>query len=391
VQSITLAAWSVAKALDVDAEKIRVYPTLVGGGFGIKTETDACVQATICAKNIGKPVQLIWSRDEDFKQDKYRPAATARLTAALDDKGMIAAFHCRMAGQSATGSMSERYFPSFASHEPDITSVQGATNIPYAFGSRQISHAVVQLPIPVGFWRSVGHSYTAFFVESFMDEAARSAGQDPVAYRLSMLGSAKRHANVLKQCAEKAGPRVEGRGRGYALHASFGSIVAQAVDVSLSLGGEAEVKRVVCVVDCGSVVHPDTVVGQIEGGIIFGLSAAMTGKVEFEQGYAKPENFDGYPILTLARCPEIEVHILESGNPVGGIGEVAVPPVAPAVTNAIFDLTGIRLRQLPVAGQKLLSDAQLQQMQTIEEVQGGAVAEDIPETAPSDTQEEVTQ
>jgi isoquinoline 1-oxidoreductase subunit beta len=391
VQSITLVVWSVAKALEVEADKIRVYPTLVGGGFGIKTETDACVQAALCARTIGKPVQVIWSRDEDFKQDKFRPASLARLAAAIDEKGKISAFHCRMASQSATGSAGERNNLEFAKHEPDITSVQGATNIPYDFAARQISHALVKLPIPVGFWRSVGHSFTAFFIESFMNEAARAAGQDPVAYRLSMLGKSKRHADVLKLCVEKAGPRVEGRGRGYALHASFGSVVAQAVDVSLNASGEADVKRVVCVVDCGSVVHPDTVVGQIEGGIIFGLSAAMTGKVEFEQGYSKVENFDGYPILTLAQCPDIEVHILESRNPMGGIGEVAVPPVAPAVVNAIFDLTGMRLRQLPVAGQKLLSDDQLKQLQTIEEVQGGIAAEDVPQAAPSDVEEEVTQ
>jgi isoquinoline 1-oxidoreductase beta subunit len=391
VQSITLVIQSVAAALDVEAEKIRVYPTLVGGGFGIKTETDACVQAAICAQTTRKPVQVIWSRDEDFKQDKYRPSAVARLTAALDETGKIAAFHCRMAGQSATGSMTDRYFPSFSSHEPDIASVQGATKIPYDFGARQIAHAMVKLPIPVGFWRSVGHSYTAFFVESFMDEVARSASQDPVAYRLSLLGAAKRHANVLKECALKAGPRVEGRGRGYALHESFGSIVAQAVDVALNTNGEAEVKRVICVVDCGSVVHPDTIVGQIEGGIIFGLSAAMTGKVEFEQGYAKVDNFDAYPILTLAQCPDIEVHIVESGHPIGGIGEVAVPPVAPAVTNAIFDLTGVRLRQLPIAGQKLLGEAQLQQMQRLEEVQGGVVAEDLLQPASENSQEEVAQ
>jgi isoquinoline 1-oxidoreductase subunit beta len=378
VQSITLVAWSVAKALDMDAEKVRVYPTLVGGGFGIKTETDACVQAVLCARQVGKPVQVIWSREEDFKQDKFRPAAMGRLTAALDGKGNISAFHCRLAGQSVSGNAAERYFPSLASHEPDVTSVQGAINLPYDIAARQISHALVQLPVPAGFWRSVGHSSNAFFVESFIDELAHAAGRDALEYRMHMLKNSPRYARVLKECAEKAGPASEGRGRGYALHASFGSIVAQAVDVSLNLGGAIDVKKVVCAVDCGKMIHPDTVVGQIEGGIIFGLSAALFGKIEFEQGYATAENFDAYPIVTLAECPEIEVHVIESSEALGGIGEVAVPPIAPAVVNAIFNLTGTRLRKLPIAGQKLVTDAQLKDMQNMEAAQGGILDDTAP-------------
>lgn len=378
VQSISLVTWSVAKALDISTEKIRVYPTLIGGGFGIKVETEACIQAAICARSIRKPVQVIWSREEDFKQDKYRPAAMGRMAGSLDGKGKIAAWHCRIAGQSATGSVTDRYFPSYSSHEPDIASVQGAIKMPYDIPARQISHAMVKLPISVGFWRSVGHSYTAFFIESFIDELAHKAGSDPAAYRLAMLTKSPRHARVLKECIENAGPKVEGRGRGYALHESFGSIVALAADVSVGSSGEADVKRIVCTVDCGSMIHPDTVVGQMEGGILFGLSAALFGKVEFDQGLAKVENFDGYPIVTLKQAPEIAVHVIESGEALGGIGEVAVPPVAPAVANAIFDIAGVRIRRLPIAGQKLLSAAQIKDRLQLEALQGGAEVDTTP-------------
>ncbi len=379
VQSITLIIMAVSKALDVDEDKVRVYPTLVGGGFGIKTEADACVQAAWCAREVGKPVQVIWSRDEDFKQDKYRPAAMARMDAAVDDTGKIAAWHCRLAGQSVIGNFANRFFPAMSQSEPDASSVQGAIKLPYDFPSRQIAHALVELPVPVGFWRSVGHSYNAFFVECFMDEIARGVGADPVAYRLAMLAKSPRHANVLKLCAEKAGPRAEGRGRGYALHESFGSIVAQAADVSINLAGVAEVKRIVCVADCGQLIHPDTVAGQLEGGIIFGLTAAMFGKVEFSQGYAKVENFDEYPLLTLAQTPEIDITLVESTENFGGVGEIAVPPVAPAVANAIFDISGVRIRSLPIAGQKLMSAEQIRDLQRIEQVQGGELEAAEPE------------
>jgi isoquinoline 1-oxidoreductase subunit beta len=384
VQSITLVTWSVAKSLGIEEDKIRVYPTLVGGGFGIKAETDACVQAATCARDVGKPVQVIWSREEDFKQDKYRPAAMARMTAAVDDTGKLAAWHARLAGQSAGGSFGARYFPAMASDEPDITSIQGAIGMPYAMPAVQVSHAVAKVPVPVGFWRSVGHSSNAFFVESFIDEVAHGTGVDPVAFRLSMLSASPRHAKALQECVARAGPKSEGRGRGYALHESFGSIVVQAADVAIATDGSAEVKRVVCVVDCGKMIHPDTVAGQMEGGIIFGLSAVLFGKIDFERGVATAENFDTYPLLTLAQTPEIEVHVIESGAALGGIGEVAVPPIAPAVTNAIFDITGIRVRKLPLAGQKLLTAEQMRDRQALEAVQGGAAFEGVTPGATDD-------
>jgi isoquinoline 1-oxidoreductase subunit beta len=342
------------------------------------------VQAATCAREVGKPVQVIWSRDEDFKQDKYRPAASARMAAALDAKGKVIAWHARLASQSAGGSFGARYLPKYASDEPDIASVQGATKMPYDIPAVQVSHALAKLPIPVGFWRSVGHSSNAFFVESFMDETAHGAGMDPVAFRLSMLEKSPRHARVLQECVARAGPKSEGRGRGYALHESFGSIVAQAADVAITSDGAVEVKRVVCVVDCGKMIHPDTVAGQMEGGIIFGLSAALFGKIDFDRGMATVENFDGYPLLTLAQTPDIEVHVIESGAPLGGIGEVAVPPIAPAVTNAIFDITGIRIRKLPLAGQKLLTPEQIKERQALEASQGGVAVDGMTPGATDD-------
>ncbi len=367
-QSVSLAVYAIARALDINEDRIRVYPTLIGGGFGQKVEVDAIVQAVICAKDVGKPVQLIWARDEDFRQDKFRPAMLARLSGCVDGQRRMTAFTARLAGQSASGAAMDRLLPAIASHEPDVTSVQGIFNCPYDFGARHVAHAMVKLALPVGFWRSVGHSANAFFLESFIDELAVKAGIHPVQFRLGLLKKSPRHAAVLQECARRAGPPVEGRGRGFAFHESFGSICAQAVDVAISDKGEAEVKRVVCIVDCGLAIHPDTVIAQMEGGIIFGLTAALFGKVNFNQGYATVENFDSYPLLTLAQTPEIEVHILESGAALGGVGEVGTPPIAPAVTNAIFNATGIRIRKLPIAGVTLMSEAAIRAAQAIEAV-----------------------
>ncbi len=378
-QSISLVISNVARALAMPEKNIRVYPTLIGGGFGIKVETEAVEQAALCARAVGKPVQLIWSREQDMQQDRFRPGARARLSGSVNAQGKMTAFAARLASQSASGSSGDRLMPSIASHEPDIASVQGMFNAPYDFGACHVEHAMIKLPVPVGFWRSVGHSSNAFFLESFIDELAFKAGIHPVQFRLSLLKASPRHVHVLEECARLAGAPVEGRGRGFAIHESFGSICAQAVDVAITSSGAADVKRVVCVVDCGRAIHPDTIIGQMEGGIIFGLTAALFGKVEFNQGFASVKNLDDYPLLTLAQAPEIDVHIVESGGALGGIGEVGVPPIAPAVTNAIFNASGIRVRTLPLAGLKFLSAAAIKQAQAMEAVQGAAT---VVEPAP---------
>lgn len=357
-QSVTIATWAVARVLDLPIDAVSVYPTLVGGGFGRKAEVDAIVQAALIARSIGKPVQVVWSREEDIRQDKFRPAVVSQMKARLDSAGTVFAWHHRLAGPSVSESYSSRAIPFLATDEPDPSSVQGAYNLPYDFQARQVEHVAINIPIPSGFWRSVGHSSNAFFVESFVDELALSAGQDPLAFRLKLLKRAPRHAAVLKQVALKANygaPLPKNHGRGIALHESFDSIVAQVVEVMISGEAELVVKRVTCAIDCGPIIHPDTVIGQMEGSIIFGLTAALMGEITFDKGFPVQSNFDSYPLLPLAQCPQIDVVLMPNDKaPLGGVGEPGVPPVAPALTNAIAAATGVRLRSLPINGQKLI-------------------------------------
>ena len=370
-QSITLVAMAVGKALGIESEKVRVNPTFVGGGFGRKSEADVCVQAAIIAKKMQRPVQVIWDRLQDQQQGRFRPMATAALTARLSPQGQVVAWRFRSASQSVSGSFMDRSLPAISSHEPDGASVQGAINLAYDFGDRRVEHVVDQTPVPVGFWRSVGHSQNAFFVESFVDELARAAGKDPLAFRLAHLEKSPRHANVLRLAAKGAGEKVPGRGRGYAMHESFGSIAALVADVTVSDGGELTVDGFSCAVDCGDVIHPDTVIAQIEGGIIFGLTAARYGKISLVRGLAQETNFDSYPLATMAEVPPITVNVIRSGQALGGIGEVGTPCVAPALANAIADATGVRVRALPLADQKIANDDMLLRAQRTEDLKVG--------------------
>jgi isoquinoline 1-oxidoreductase subunit beta len=389
-QSVTLVVMNVAKAVGIAEEKIRVYPTFLGGGFGRKSESDVCVQAALIAKEMKRPVQVIWSREQDIQQDRFRPMAIAKMSARLSKQGRIIAWHHRSASQSVSGSAMDRILPAIASHQPDGASVQGAVNLPYDIGDVRIEHVMDKIAIPVGFWRSVGHSQNAFFIESFIDELAAAAGQDPLKFRLAHLEKAPRHAAALRLVAEKAGSIEPGRGRGYAMHESFGSITAMAADVTVEDSGDLKIHHIVCAVDCGDVVHPDTVIGQIQGGIIFGLSAAQFGKITFIRGVTEQSNFNDYPLLTLEQTPQIDVHIIRSGAAIGGIGEVSVPPVAPAIANAIFNITNVRPRSLPLADQTLATEemmlrakrtAEVQQQQAVEEGSSTSSAADAGEEA----------
>jgi len=356
-QSVTLTTWAVAKALGIADDAVTVHPTLVGGGFGRKIETDVCIQAALLAKAVKRPVQLIWSREEDFAQDKYRPAAAARMRGVLSAGGngaapRVTAWASRIAVPDVSNSVAGRNLPAMAGKiKPNAAAVEGSVGLPYDFGAVLAEHVPVDVGVPLGFWRSVGHSFTAFFVESFVDELAHAAGADPGEFRLAMLKDQPRHAAVLRAALQAAGPLGPvdvNVARGVALHESFGSIVAEVAEVVCKPGTDPHVRRVVAAIDCGPVVNPDGVRAQVEGAILFGLAAALKGAMTFDGGHAVQSNFDTAPVLMLAEAPAIEVIIVPSTAPMGGVGEPGTPPIAPAVANAIFAATGKRHRDLPI-------------------------------------------
>ena len=351
-----LAREAAAKALGLEPEQVDLQLTYLGGGFGRRLEVDFVAQAATIARQFpGRAVQVIWSREQDLQHDFYRPAAVARYAAALDAQGRVEAWHALSAGQSITPQFLGRTL-GLPGGGPDKTTAEGAFDTAYEFPAVRVAHATVDLPVPVGFWRSVGHSHQAFFKESFIDECALAVGQDPLAYRLALLQQHPREAAVLRLAAEKAGwgqPLPAGadgiqRARGLALHESFGAAVAQVVEVSVGTTGEIRVHRVVCAIDCGLPVNPNTIAQQVESSVVYGLSAALAGEVKFAQGRAQVNNFHDQPALRLPECPVIETHIVPSTAHPEGVGEPALPPLAPAVANALFALTGQRLRSLPL-------------------------------------------
>lgn len=346
-QSTRIASYAVARALGIDETAVTIHPTLVGGGFGRKVENDAVVQAVLIARDTRRPVQLLWSREEDFGADRYRPAVHAHLSARLRSDGTIAAWRTRIAGPSLSQSFAPRNIPDLPSRDgPDLTMLEGARpdEIPYAIGVCTAEHVPIATPVPLGYWRSVGHSYTGFVVESFVDELAKAAGRDPLAFRLALLRDRPRHVAVLAAAAEQAGYTP---GMGVALHESFGSIVAQIIE--LAPGSELRVARVTVAIDCGRAINPDSVRAQMEGSVVFGLGAALRERISFAAGEAVERNFDGFPLLTLAETPAIDIVILT--NPayaIGGVGEPGVPPVAAALANALAARDGRRVRDLPI-------------------------------------------
>ncbi len=350
-QSATMANWAVAKALGIPEDSVIIYPTLLGGGFGRKVETDAAVQAALIAKAIGRPVQVIWSREEDFAHDFWRPAVAARLAGTATSEG-IASWDATIAAPDIAAGFGTRNVPALGGDpKAGAGAIEGAVDLPYAVANMHVAHALSECTVPLGFWRSVGHSFTGFIVESFVDELAELAGADPGAFRLAMLKDKPRHAAVLRAVLKAGGPlgpMEPGSGRGVALVESFGSIVAEVAEVVLAKDGTPRITRVWAAVDCGRVINPDTVRAQIEGGIIYGLTAALHGSVSFVGGVAQERNFDGYPLLTMAEAPLIEVVIIPSAEAPGGIGEPGTPPIAAAVANAIFAAGGGRRRNLPL-------------------------------------------
>ncbi|MBO6824652.1 MAG: xanthine dehydrogenase family protein molybdopterin-binding subunit [Sneathiella sp.] len=350
-QSATLVAWLAEQAADVPAENVKVHSTYLGGGFGRRAEVDFLVMAVNIAKELrGRPVKLVWTREQDMQHDMYRPAALSRFAAKVGTDGSVEAWHNQVASPSITRQFTERLLPWAGSDMPDNTTAEGSADIPYAYTNRLMEHFPSPTPVPIGYWRSVGHSYNAFFTESFMDEMAHKAGKDPVEFRLNQLGAHKDFHDVLSKLAKLSkwdSPLPAGKGRGVALHESFASIVGQVAEVTVE-GDNVRVDKVYCVIDCGTAVNPDTIVAQMESGIIFGLTAAFYGDITLEDGRVVEGNFPDYEMVTMANCPEIIVEVAPSGRRLGGVGEPGTPPIAPAVTNAIFDATGKRIRELPI-------------------------------------------
>ncbi len=352
-QAPGLARAVAARAAGVEEDAVTVHVTYLGGGFGRRLDVDFVGQAVrIAVETGGRPVQLVWSREEDIAHDFYRPAGVAVMQASLDGRGRPTGLRITSAGDAIAPRWMERGLPALAGpfDLPDKTVSEGLFDQPYGVPHQRIAHVATRSGVPVGFWRSVGHSHNAFFSECFIDELAFEAGDDPIAFRLALLTDAPRHAAVLKRAAETAGwgtPLPAGTARGVALHESFGSIVAQVAEVS-RVDGRPTVRRVVCVADVGTVVNPGIVKQQMESGVIFGLSAALYSRIDIEGSVVRQSNFPDYPVLQMAQSPRIETHLMPSTRPPGGAGEPGTPPIAPAVANALFALTGTRIRSLPL-------------------------------------------
>jgi isoquinoline 1-oxidoreductase beta subunit len=342
---------AAARAAGLPPEKVRLHTAFLGGGFGRRGNpaSDFVTEAVQVAKAVGRPVKVIWTREDDVRGGYYRPMWYDRIAAALDQKGLPLAWRHTIVGQSILAGTP------FAQGDVDATSVEGAKDLPYAVPNVLVDLHSPSLAIPVLWWRSVGHSHTAFVVEGFIDELAHAAGQDPYDYRRGLLGAHPRLLGVLERAAGKAGwgeALPEGRARGIAVHASFGSFAAQVAEVSVEKG-RVRVHRVVCAVDCGRFVNPDTIEAQMESGIAYGLSAVLHGEITFRNGRVRQGNFDDYPVLRLREMPRVEVHLVASGEAPGGVGEPGVPPIAPAVVNAVYAATGKRLRRLPIRREDL--------------------------------------
>ena len=347
-QVLARAQAAAAKTASLPLDKVVVHNHLIGGGFGRRLEVDGVIRAVQIAQQVDGPVKVVWTREEDIQHDMYRPYWYDRLSAGLDDKGMPVAWRHRYAGSSIMA----RWLPPAFKNGLDPDSTDGAINLVYALPNMHVEYVQVEPPgIPTAFWRSVGPSHNVFVTESFIDELAAAAKQDPVAYRRALLDGAPRAKAVLELAAEKAGwgqPLPQGAGRGVSLQYVFGTYAAQVAEAEVSADGAVRVRRVVCAVDCGSVVNPDTVRAQIESGIIFGVTAALYGEITLKNGRVEQANFDTYQMLRINEVPVIEVHIVQSSEPPGGMGEPGTSAIPPAITNAIFAATGKRLRKLPI-------------------------------------------
>jgi isoquinoline 1-oxidoreductase beta subunit len=328
---------------------VRIYTLLAGGSFGRRANfaSDFIVEAVEVAKALpqGTPVKLIWTREDDIKGGRYRPMYLHRFAAGLDSKGELVAWQHRIVGQSIMKGTP------FAGPGVDATTVEGASNLPYAVPHLSVEAHTTAVGVPVLWWRAVGSTHTAYATEVFFDMVARAAGKDPLEARRAMLKDHPRHRGVLDLAAEKAGwgtQLPEGKARGIAVAESFGSYVAQVAEISRTESGGIKIDRVVCAVDCGIAVTPDVVRAQMEGGIGYGLSAILKGEVTLKDGLVEQSNFNSYDVLRIGEMPKVEVHIVPSAEKPTGVGEPGVPPVGPALANAIMALTGKAPTKLPL-------------------------------------------
>jgi len=354
-QVLGRAQAAAAKTAGLPLDKVVVHNHLIGGGFGRRLEVDGVIRAVEIAKQVDGPVKVVWTREDDTQHDMYRPHFFDRISGGLDEKGKPVAWKHRFAGSSVIA----RWAPPLFTNGLDPDTTEGAIDLVYALPNLHVEYWRVEPPgVPTAFWRSVGPSHNVFVTESFMDELAAAARQDPVAYRRTLLDKAPRAKAVLDLAADKAGwrqPLPKGIGRGVSMQFVFGTYMAQVADVEVSSDGAVRVRRVVCAVDCGTVVNPDTVRAQIQGAIMFGITAALYGEITLKGGRVEQANFDTYQILRMNEAPAIEVHIVQSSEPPGGMGEAGTSAIVPAVTNAIFAATGKRLRKLPVDSAQLKS------------------------------------
>lgn len=353
-QSVTLVHQRVAEALGLERQAIRTYPTLVGGSFGRTLEPDAFVEAALIARAIGKPVQLLWNRADDLTTGSFRPAVHARLRGSLDGKGGIAALEAQIATPGVFNSLASRYVPLLAreTEAPTATAIDGIASTPYALAARRSIHLPLAQPVPLGLWRASSHSFSAFLIESFIDELATAAKADPLAFRLGLLAGKPRHQKLLRAvatAADWADPPRQGMAKGIALHESFGSIAAMVVEAGVS-DGRIRLGTVATALDCGHAIAPDSVRAQLEGAAIMGLSAAIGEAQTFADGAAANRDFNRYTLLKLDGAPARIVTVLvNSGDALGGAGDPGLPAAAPALANALFRATGKRARQLPLA------------------------------------------
>lgn len=348
-QGPTTAHAAAVKASGLAPDKVAVHRTFLGGGFGRRYQTDFIVQAVQISKAVAAPVKLLWSREEDMRHDFYRPMARARYRALLGEGSRIVAVEANL----ACGSLMERMRPGGLGGKVDAISAEGALDRSFPADHVRVTHHAATASLPIGMWRAVSHSQNGYFKESFVDELAQTAGRDPYEFRRECLAGEPRHLAVLDLAAERAGwgkPLPAGRARGIAIVEAYGSIVAQVAEVSLERG-EPRVHRVVCAVDCGFAIDPWNIEAQMQSAIVYGLSAALWGEVSTEGGAVQQSNFSDYRVLRFNEMPRIETHLVKSDAAPGGIGEAGLPPIAPAVCNALFALTGRRIRRLPILDQ----------------------------------------